>query len=328
MDIGLLWAATIAFSVLAYALLDGFDLGVGILFPFFSDTEKDAAIESIAPVWDGNETWLVLGGGGLFAAFPMAYAVLLSAFYAPVTAMLLALVLRGVAIEYRAKTRRHRSLWDICFAIGSFLAAFMQGIMLGAFIQGVAVADRAYAGGWFDWLSPFSLSCGLAIVCGYALLGANWLGIKSEETVRRREGWMVPLAVLVFVWIIVLSTWTPYLDPRLSARWFTWPDMLFLAPIPLGVVVVTILLLRALRAQQRWRSFIFAEGLFLITFAGFGISTYPYIVPHAVTIRAAQAPETSLVFLGVGMLFLLPVVIAYTAHAYWVFRGPVSNRRS
>lgn len=324
MDLPLIWAIIIAFAVLLYALLDGFDLGVGLLFPFLSDTEKDIAVESIAPIWDGNETWLVLGGGGLYAAFPLAYSTILTALYPLVIAMLLALVFRGVSMEFRHKTRRYRAHWNIGFFLGSLTAAMAQGIMLGAFIQGIEIDGRNYAGGWFDWLTPFSLLCGLSIVAGYALLGTGWMVMKTAgATTERLRARLTPLSLVVFALIVAVSSWTPFLDPRLSERWFTWPNILLLAPIPLALAGVLVAMLRAIRSGSDSAPFYLAETLFVITFAGFGISTFPYIIPHAVTIWDAASPDSSLKFLLVGTLILLPIILAYTAHSYYVFRGKV-----
>ena len=324
MDLPLIWASTIALAVLAYALLDGFDLGVGLFFPTMSDSEKDAAIETIAPVWDGNETWLVLGGGGLYATFPVAYATVLPAFYPLVIAMLLALVFRGVSMEYRHKTKRIQHFWDFGFFAGSLIAALSQGIMLGAFIQGINIVDRSYAGGWYDWLTPFSLLCGVGIVLGYALLGSTWLVMKTRGSMNKRIRRFLPkLTMAVFVAIVGLSSWTPFLDERLSERWFSWPNIALLTPIPLLVTLTIFLLMRCIRerSDNDSKPFYYAQALFVVTFAGFGISTYPYIVPHQLTIWDAAAPDSSLRFLLAGTAVLLPIIIAYTAHSYWVFRG-------
>lgn len=326
MDLPLIWAGIIAAAVLAYALLDGFDLGVGLFFPTLSDSEKDAAVETIAPIWDGNETWLVLGGGGLYATFPLAYATVLPALYPLIVAMLLALVFRGVSMEYRHKTQRIRKFWDLGFFGGSLVAALSQGIMLGAFIQGINIADRSYAGGWFDWLTPFSLLCGCAIVAGYALLGACWLVMKTRGAMNQRMRSLLPgITATVFFAIVALSSWTPFLDPRLTERWFSWPNMLLLAPIPILVTAASLVLWRTVRTSNSSdsRPFYCAQVLFIVTFLGFGISTYPYIVPHNLTIWEAAAPDESLGFLLVGTAILLPIIIGYTAHSYWVFRGKV-----
>jgi len=327
-DLPLVWAIIIASAVLAYALLDGFDLGVGILFPFFNDQQKGVAVHTIAPIWDGNETWLVLGGGGLLAAFPLAYSSLLSAFYAPVIAMLLALVFRGVSLEYREKTKRGRFFWDTGFWLGSVVAAFCQGVMLGAFIQGVDVTDRVYSGGWFDWLTPYSITCGIAIVSGYALLGGTWITMKTHGLAERITPLLLPMVGTVFFFIALISSWTPFLDDRLTERWFALPNFIWLTPIPLLVVGVTLLLVRAVQTGAEQKSFYLAEALFVVTFIGFGISTYPYIVPHGITIWDAAAPDSSLSFLLVGTVVLLPLIIIYTVHSYWVFRGKVHDESS
>lgn len=329
MDLPLIWAGIIAMAVLTYALLDGFDLGVGLFFPTLSDAEKDAAIETIAPIWDGNETWLVLGGGGLYATFPLAYATILPALYPLIIAMLLALVFRGVSMEYRHKTKRIKKFWDLGFFVGSLLAALSQGIMLGAFIQGINIVDRSYAGGWFDWFTPFSLLCGCAIVLGYALLGACWLVMKTRGAMNNRMRAVLPaLVIAVFFAIVALSSWTPFLDERLTQRWFSWPNMLVLAPMPVLITLVSFLLWRTARDNaivggNDSRPFYYAQALFVVTFLGFGISTYPYIVPHSLTIWEAAAPDSSLSFLLAGTAVLLPVIVGYTAHSYWVFRGKV-----
>jgi cytochrome d ubiquinol oxidase subunit II len=324
-DLAFVWAILIAFAVLAYVMLDGFDLGIGILFPASSGPEqRDVMINSVAPVWDGNETWLVLGGGGLLAAFPLAYAVLLPALYAPLTAMLLALVLRGVAFEFRFRTTRAKWLWDSAFWGGSVLAALAQGIALGAFIQGFAIDGRAYAGGWFDWLTPFSILTGIAVVVGYALLGATWLIMKTEGAL---QDWCfrvtLPLGAAVVGLIVIVSIWTPLLDPTIAARWFGWPNIVLVSPVPLLVAGASFALHRAVQSRRELLPFLLSQGLFVLSYVGLGISLYPYIVPRSITIWQAAAPPESLIFLLVGALILIPMILAYTAHAYWVFRGKV-----
>lgn len=324
-DLAFIWALLIAFAVLAYVVLDGFDLGIGIIFPTSSGPEqRDVMINSVAPVWDGNETWLILGGGGLMAAFPLAYAVVLPALYAPLIAMLLALVLRGVAFEFRFRTDRAKWLWDCGFCGASALAALCQGIALGAFIQGFAVEGRAYAGGWFDWLTPFSILTGVAVVVGYALLGATWLILKTEGALQERCFRLtLPLGFAVVGLIVVVSIWTPLLDPAIAARWFGWPHILVVSPVPLLVAAVSIALYRAVRTRRERLPFVLAQSLFVLSFVGLGISLYPYAVPRSITIWQAAAPPESLAFLLVGALILIPIILAYTAHAYWVFRGKV-----
>lgn len=324
-DLPFFWAAIIAFAVLAYVVLDGFDLGIGILFPSLrGDAERDLAINTVAPVWDGNETWLVLGGGGLLAVFPLAYSVVMPALYAPLIVMLLGLVFRGVAFEFRWRTRRGKFLWDWSFAGGSIAAAFAQGIALGALVQGIPVADRAYAGGWWDWLTPFSLLTGLALVVGYALLGATWLVMKTTGPVRARAVVAARRAGLGTLALIgAVSLWTPFLDPIYLERWFAWPTAVFCGVVPLLVLGAAALLFRGLAGRSDTAPFLAAQAIFVLCFAGIGISFFPYIVPTSVTIWEAAGPPESLAFLMVGAVVLVPVILAYTGYAYWVFRGKI-----
>ena len=326
-DLPLIWGLLIGFAVLMYVVMDGFDLGVGILFPVIgNERHRDTMMNSVAPVWDGNETWLVLGGGGLFAVFPLAYSVLLTAFYAPLTVMLLALIFRGVAFEFRFKDPRHKRAWAVSFAAGSTLATFCQGIVLGAFIQGVAVEGRGYAGGWFDWLTPFSVFTGAALVAGYALLGATWLVMKTGGDLQERAyGLVLPLTTAVVAAIAFVSVWTPLLHEDIAARWFSWPNLLYLSPVPLAVAGVVFLLARAVANRHEVQPFLLALALFLLSYFGLGISLFPNIIPPAVSIWDAAAPDASLLFLLVGALVLLPVILGYTGYAYWVFRGKVGT---
>jgi cytochrome d ubiquinol oxidase subunit II len=325
MDLPLIWAGLLALAIFAYVLLDGFDLGIGIMFPFLkSGRERDTAMNSVAPVWDGNETWLVLGGGGLFAAFPLAYAVVMPAVYAPITIMLLGLIFRGVAFEFRWRDKAHEAWWDRGFAAGSITAAFAQGIVLGAFVQGIEVEGRAYAGGWFDWLTPFSLMTGAALVAGYGLLGAGWLIWKTEGELQARAyrlAW--PLALATFAAMGAVSLWSPFLDPEIERRWHEDPGLGLLWPLPLAAAVLSAVLLWALKTKREALPFTLTLGLFLSGYIGLGISSEPYIVPRAITIHEAAAPDNSLGFMLVGALILLPIILAYTGYAYWVFRGKV-----
>ncbi len=324
-DLALVWAGLIAFSVLAYVILDGFDLGIGILFPFLRDThQRDVAMNSVAPVWDGNETWLVLGGGGLFAVFPLAYATIMPALYAPIIAMLLGLIFRGVSFEFRARSDKSRFLWDFGFAGGSVVAAFAQGIALGALVQGIPVVERAYAGGWWDWLTPFSMLTGVALVVGYTLLGATWLIMKTEDDLARyarRAAWYTGIAT--FVLIGVVSLITPFLNPVYLDRWFAWPTMIFSFIVPALILGCAWLLYRGLLEERDAQPFLAALGFFVLCYVGIVISFYPYMVPPGITIWQAAAPDESLAFLLVGALILIPIILAYTAYAYWVFRGKV-----
>ncbi|MEW6639201.1 MAG: cytochrome d ubiquinol oxidase subunit II [Pseudomonadota bacterium] len=324
-DLPIVWAFIIAFAVFAYVVMDGFDLGLGILFPLVPrKQDRDVMMNSVAPVWDGNETWLVLGGGGLFAAFPLAYAVLMPALYTPIIAMLLGLVFRGVAFEFRWRTTRERNLWDIAFAGGSLLATLAQGIALGAILQGVKVDGRVYGGGWWDWLTPFSILTGIALVAGYGLLGATWLIMKSTGELRERAyalSWRFLIATLLA--ILVVSLATPFLEAEYWRRWFAWPNIVLTAPVPLAVAAVTVVLVRSLERRQDHRPFFLTLALFALSYAGLGISMFPYIVPRSITIWQAAAPANSQGFMLVGVAILVPIILIYTAFAYWVFRGKV-----
>lgn len=325
LEFSFIWAGLIAFAVLAYVILDGFDLGVGILFPLMpSEADKDLAMNTVAPVWDGNETWLVLGGGGLFAVFPLAYAVVMPALYVPIIVMLLALVFCGVAFEFRWRTRRGKFLWDLSFFGGSLMAALAQGVALGALVQGIAIENRAYAGGNWDWLTPFSVLTGVALVAGYALLGATWLVLKTEGPVRaiaRRLSWWTGAATLALVGLVSLAT--PFLNPLYLDRWFGFPNVLFTVLVPASVLVTAHLFRRGLSEDRDAWPFLAALALFVLCFIGLGISFYPYMVPPSLTIAEAAAPDESLWFLLVGALVLVPMILAYTAYAYWVFRGKI-----
>jgi len=324
-DIAIIWAFIIAFAVFVYVVMDGFDLGLGILFPLFpAKADRDTIMNSVAPVWDGNETWLVLGGGGLMAAFPLAYAVLMPAIYTPIIAMLIGLVFRGVAFEFRWRVQGERNLWDLAFAGGAWLAALAQGIALGAILQGVHVEARHYAGGWWDWLTPFSILTGVSLVIGYALLGATWLVLKTEGALRDRAYhlcWYLLFAMLAAIGTVSIAT--PFLHIQYAQRWFTWPNVILTAPVPIAVALVTVLLLRALANQQDSQPFYLTLVLFALSYAGLGISMYPYIVPQSITIWQAAAPQSSQIFLLVGVAVLIPLILTYTGWAYWVFRGKV-----
>jgi cytochrome d ubiquinol oxidase subunit II len=324
-DLAIVWAFIIAFAVFVYVVMDGFDLGLGILFPLFPQkADRDVIMNSVAPVWDGNETWLVLGGGGLMAAFPLAYAVLMPALYTPMIAMLVGLIFRGVAFEFRWRTQRERNRWDLAFAGGSLLATVAQGIALGAILQGVHVEGRQYAGGWWDWLTPFSILTGAALVVGYSLLGATWLVMKTEGALRDRAyhlSWVLLFAMLGVIGAVSLAT--PLLHIQYTQRWFTWPNIIFTAPVPIAVAGVTVLLLRSLANKYDYQPFLLSLVLFVLSYAGLGISMYPYIVPQSITIWQAAAPENSQLFMLVGVAVLIPLILGYTAWAYWVFRGKV-----
>lgn len=325
-DLSLVWAGIIAFAVFAYVVMDGFDLGVGILFPFFKDdAAKDQMMNSVAPVWDGNETWLVLGGGGLMAAFPLAYATIMPALYAPIIAMLLGLVFRGVAFEYRWRSRQRRHWWDAAFFLGSLTAAIAQGITLGALVQGIAVENRQYAGGWWDWLTPFSIFTGIAVAVGYTFLGAAWLAMKTREPIANRartialKGYGATLLCLALV-----SVWTPLTNTAYFERWFSWPTGLFTLVMPVLLVAVSVSYWRNTQRGNDSAAFYTGLGLFAVAFTGIGYTFFPFIVPPHLHIQETAAPTSSLIFMLVGAAILIPCIIAYTAYAYWVFRGRIN----
>ncbi len=325
-DLPLIWAFVIAFVVTMYVLLDGFSLGVGILFPFSDPgSERDLMMNTVAPVWDGNQTWLVLGGTSLFAAFPAAFSLLLSALYLPLMVMLIALVFRGVAFEFRFKATR-RWVWDLSFSGGSALAAFCQGLVLGAYVQGFDVVDGHYVGGAFGWLSAFSIMTGVAVVCAYALLAACWLVIKTEV---KLQAWARRVAVrmlwVVVFFIVLVSVWTPLMSDAIATRWFTWPRFAYLSPVPLVTALLALGLGVAIRQRSDHAPFLLCVALYLLTLGGLAISLWPFIVPRSVTVwQAAAAPATQ-IFMLVGTLIIIPVILIYTGHAYYVFRGKVQE---
>ncbi len=322
-DLPFIWAGLIAFAVLAYVMLDGFDLGIGILFPFAKSThDRDVMMNSVAPVWDGNETWLVLGGGGLLAVFPLAYSIVMPALYAPIIAMLLGLVLRGVAFEFRWRTKRGQFLWDWAFAGGSTIAAIAQGLALGALVQGIPVVGRAYAGGWWNWLSPFSLLTALALVTAYTLLGSTWLVMKTEGELQKQSATTAKYAsIATLALMAIVSLWTPFQNPEYFTRWFAWPTMIFSGIVPVLVALCFYGIYTGLKSGSHTLPFLSSLGLFVLNFAGLGISFYPYIVPPSVTIWDAAGPDKSIGFLLVGALILVPIILIYTAYSYWVFWG-------
>jgi cytochrome d ubiquinol oxidase subunit II len=323
----IIWAGIIAIGIAAYVVMDGFDLGIGILFPRFKPgPERNMAMNTIAPVWDGNETWLVLGGGGLLAAFPLAYAVILPALYAPLIAMLLGLVFRGVAFEFRWRDPGHRKFWDFGFFGGSLVATLAQGITLGALLQGIEVEGRAYAGGWWDWLTPFSLLCGAALVIGYATLGACWLVMKSIDSLHTKARRYAKLLTPLLLGAIgAVSLATPYVEEQYFLRWFEWPGLAVTIPMPLLVLGAAYMLWRDLESSYDIRPFIWTLALFLLSMIGLGISIWPDVIPGRISIFEAAAPRESQIFMLIGAGILVPVILAYTGWAYWVFRGKVDE---
>ena len=336
LDLPLIWGLLIATAILLYVLLDGFDLGLGILFPFApSDACRNKMMNSIAPFWDGNETWLVLGGGGLFAAFPLAYATLMPAFYLPLIIMLLGLILRGVAFEFRFKAGRERALWDFAFHFGSLIATFCQGMVLGSFVQGIHVTGRDFSGGALDWATGFSVMTGLALVCGYTLLGACWLIMKTDGVTHDwAKGVASYVLGLVGVFMALVSLCVPFVNPRISAFWFSYPNIIFLAPIPLLTMVLFGFLWRDLhvtnpaRRVAHYRPFLLTIGIFFMGYLGLGISLFPWLVPFHFTIWQAAGSTRGLSLMLVGVVPVLPIILGYTAYCYYVFYGKTSHEHT
>ena len=327
LDLPLIWYGLITTAIFLYVILDGFDLGVGILFPFApSDKCRDRMMNSIAPFWDGNETWLVLGGGGLFAAFPLAYAILMPALYIPIILMLLGLIFRGVAFEFRFKANTSKKLWDQAFHFGSLLATFSQGVVLGAFVQGVAVQGRSFDGGPFDWLTAFSVMTGMALVSGYALLGATWLIMKTDDDT---QVWARQCAIYILVFVAVfmalVSLSMPFMNENINRLWFSWPNIILLSPMPLLSILILVLLWIDLRGQREYRPFLLSLGLFLMNYIGLGISMWPWLVPFEITFRQAAAAPESQSLLLVGTAVMLPIILVYVGYCYYLFRGKSSH---
>ncbi len=325
-----IWSLLLAVAIAMYVVLDGFDLGMGILFPFAaSETEKDQMMSSVAPFWDGNETWLILGGGGLFAVFHVAYAVLMPALYVPIILMLIALIFRGVAFEFRFKADRSKFLWDNAFFFGSLLATFFQGMVLGTFVQGFANDGRQFTGGTFDFLTPFSVLTGVGLIFGYGLLGATWCVMK---TTGELEIWARRMAIRFLIGtiiaMVVVSLWVPFLGRQIESRWFTWPNIAFLAPIPLITAYTAYRLFRDLEEGRHYRPFFLAIALFLLGYLGLGVSLFPYNVPPNLTIWDTANTVHSQLFALVGFAIVLPITFIYTAYAYYVFRGKVAEEIS
>ena len=335
LDLPLIWAALIAVAVLLYVTLDGFDLGIGVLFPFArSKEDRDVMMNTVAPVWDGNETWLVLGGGGLLAAFPLAYSVLMPALYLPVLLMLAGLILRGVAFEFRFRARdRGRRFWTQMFAGGSTLTAVAQGLILGGFIQGVTVENERFAGGPFDWLTPYTLLVAAGIVAGYALLGGSWLMMKTTDNLHGdAKRWTLISAAAVAVLLAAVSLATLLIHHRIGMRWgvdtaevqIAWDLLLPRLAIPaLGLAGLATVVVMARKGSHRW-PFVGALLVFLSGYIGLAVSFMPMIVPYAIGFRQAAAPDNALGLMLAGTAAILPLILGYTAWVYWVFRGKVT----
>ncbi|MBV4489885.1 cytochrome d ubiquinol oxidase subunit II [Pseudomonas oryzicola] len=327
-DLSLIWAVIIIFGVMMYVVMDGFDLGIGMLFPFVKgERDRDVMMNTVAPVWDGNETWLVLGGAGLFGAFPMAYSVVLEALYLPLILMLIGLIFRGVAFEFRFKAKDDkRHIWDKAFIGGSLVATFFQGVALGAFLEGFKVVDRHFAGGTLDWLTPFSLFCGLGLIVAYTLLGCTWLIMKTEGPLQQKMHDIArPLALVLLVVIGIVSLWTPIAYPQIADRWFSMPNLVWFMPVPILVLVTFYGLLKAVARNAHYTPFLLTLVLIFLGYSGLGISLWPNIIPPSISIWDAAAPPQSQGFMLVGTLFILPFILMYTFWSYYVFRGKVTH---
>ena len=324
-DLALIWVGIIGLGVLIYVVMDGFDLGIGILFPFIQNhQERDVMMNTVAPVWDGNETWMVLGGASLYAAFPLAYATILSALYLPITFMVVALIFRGVAFEFRFKATRTKYLWDQAFIWGSILSSFFQGVILGAYIQGIETTHGIYSGGAWDWLTPFSIFSGIGVVAMYAALGCGWLILKTEANLQHTMYQLMPKLIMALLIIFAgVSLYTPFTHPEIAQRWFSLPNLFYFSPVPILVLLFVWLIISACKKQQDVKPFIYTLALVFLAFTGFIISLWPNIIPPSVTIWQAASPESSLKFTLVGAVILIPIIMTYTFLSYWVFRDKV-----
>ncbi len=324
MDIlALAWCGLIAFAVIMYVLLGGFDLGIGILSVFIRDGhERDLMVASILPVWDGNQTWLVLGGAALYGAFPLAFSTILPIMYIPIFIMVIALLFRGIAFEFRLKAIKTKFLWEICFFLGSITAAITQGFVLGTFVRGFDLTKGVH----YQWFNYFSILCGMGLIFGYVLLGANYLIIKTEGKLQKKC-YNISSKVQYFILFafIAVSICSPFLDPSIKARWFDPANMPFLAILPLLTLILFVMHWRALKKHQEHLPFWCVIGMFLMCYIGFIISSYPYIVPREITYQAAASDSSALIFMLVGALIMLPILLYYTYHAYRVFRGKVTE---
>ena len=326
LDLVPVWTVILGVGVFMYVLLDGFDLGIGILSPLAPDDDaRTLMMNTIAPIWDGNETWLILGGMGLLAAFPVAFAIIIPAVYFPILLMLLGLIFRGVAFEFRMRKTSHRQFWDRGFFLGSAVATFFQGVVLGMYVEGFRVTGREFTGTSFDWVSAFPLATGVGLLFGYSLLGAAWLVMKTEGDIQqraRRHATVALYGVLAFIGMV--SVWTPLMHARIAERWFSVPNVYWFALVPVITAAIAWITWRSLSRDADYVPFIGAMGLFAMCYLGLGISLFPYVVPYAFTLWDAAAVPSTQMFLLIGTLFLLPIIFMYLGWSYYVFRGKVT----
>ena len=322
-----IFALILAFIVIMYVILDGFDLGIGILFAFTAnEVERDKMMNSIAPIWDGNETWLVFGGAMLYGAFPQVYGLLLPILYMPLMLMLISLVFRGVSFEFRFKAEKSKPFWNWAFAISSIAAAFFQGVVLGCFVQGFPIDEAAMTIDSTDWLTPFTLLTGIALTSGYGLLGATWMIMKSEGLLQRKMiHYSKGLLVIVSIFLVFVSIWTPLHSNEIFTRWYSYPNFIYLSPLPLLSLIAVFLTWKNLSKQNEVKPFMYSIVIFLCSYVGIGISVYPYLIPHQVTLWEGAAPDTTLKFILIGVVIMLPILLGYTAYAYYLFRGKIND---
>ncbi len=331
MDLALFYFLVLGFAIFMYVLLDGFDLGIGILYPWFNqDGERDHLMRSISHVWDGNETWLVFGGVVLFAAFPAAYAGITSTFYLPIMLMLFALIFRGVAFEYRFKSDTSRPYWDFAFSAGSAVAAFCQGMLLGSLVQGVPADVDSLSS--LHWLTPFSILTGFSVMAGYALLAACYLFMKSRGRIQAHSAKLAKRLLLITILaMVIVSLWTVTSQVEIRQRWFSGLNFLWLSPLPIITLVVAVLAWRDLnrhsvgQSHHEDRPFWYAATLFLLGFAGLVVGLFPYLIPRQLTFMDAASPDSSLLFLLPGICIFVPLICAYTFWGYRVFAGKVED---
>ena len=333
-NITVVWTGVVVFALFMYVLLDGMDLGIGILFPYAKNKYfRDQMMNAIAPVWDGNETWLIMGGVALFCAFPVVYAAFLPSVYIPLILMLMGLILRGVAFEFRFKSKatQGRMLWNTAFSFGSLLATFCQGIILGSFIHGTNIENGQFVGGPFDCFHGFSVIIALALIFTYGLLGACWLIRKTDGEIRE---WVTLQAKILFplmiVGLVFISVWSPYSDEIIYNRWFTAPTLYYVAAIPILMAIVLFFLYRSLYTNPDVdrRPYQLMILMVILGFVGLGISFFPYALPKTLTIWEAASPLNTQVFALIGIVIMMPVVLCYTAYTYYVFRGKVTENMS
>lgn len=326
MDVTVIWAAIIALGLFMYIVLDGFDLGVGMIFPFFpDDSERDLMMHSIAPVWDGNETWLVLGGAALFAAFPLVYSIALSGLYLPIIFMLVCLIFRGVSFEIRGKAARTKNLWSLAFICGSAGAAFFQGVILGAYLHGIPVSNGVFSGDPFFWVTPFSFFTGMGLMFTYALQGATYLVMKTDGDLQTRLRALVwPLTLVLLGFIVAVSIWTPLTDAQIASRWFNSTFRYRLYPIPVLVAIAALLMYNAVRRKLEAAPFVLCLVLIFLGYVGLLVSIWPYAIPNSITLWDAASPRSSQLFTLVGAVIIVPIICVYTTAGYWIFRGKVA----